>query len=80
LHFVVAVLGLPTPAKQIANVPVAIFEMFFPTPHTAGAYAGIPIDMEKLITNVCSMVILLYNILSRVTLTKEGVRIGNWIY
>jgi hypothetical protein len=55
LQFMVAVLGWPLPSK-INDVPVAIFEVFHPTSHTAGIHAQISTDMTKSVKDVCSRI------------------------
>jgi hypothetical protein len=40
--------------RQISNVPAAIFRSVHSTVHTAGTHARIPIDMTKMIKDVCN--------------------------
>lgn len=49
-----------TVARQIGDVPFAIFEVFHPKSHTVGTHTGISIDMTKLIKDICSTTVLLY--------------------
>jgi hypothetical protein len=49
-----------TTVKQIGSVLVAIFEVFCSELHTAGTHAGNRVDVLKLIEDVCSRIVLLY--------------------
>jgi hypothetical protein len=60
-----------TAARKISSVPLANFEVFHPMSHSAGTHKGISIDMMKLIRDVCSRTVLLYEEFNYSTHTKQ---------
>jgi hypothetical protein len=60
-----------TTARQISDVPFAVFEVFHPMLHTADTHAGDSIDMTTLMKDNCSRIFLLYEEFNHSMLAKQ---------
>jgi hypothetical protein len=62
---------LSAAARQISSVSVAISEEFYPPLTHCWHYKGISTDMTKLVKDVCSRTVLLYDRFNHSTLLKQ---------